>query len=308
MSTRSRTPSPRPHKRRRHTEKDERSPTPSEESEVELPYGAKEISEKDYYAKNDEFRVWLKDEKRRYFDELSGEKARSYFKKFVRSWNRGRLPRSIYAGINSSSTAPASQTAFRWSFTDQSNRAEREALERARGDVGSATWGKPSAALSETPETERRAGPSRVAGPTLPSASDLRFAQESAEELRAQDRSRSRALDKRDARDRLEEVAPREVGRERMLEKKREKREADRSFRDKGDDAGLEMDDKSLMGGDSFQDRLRQRDAAKSRFEEKKRTERMELEAERNERTRALREKEQGTMEMFKKMAKERFG
>jgi hypothetical protein len=50
----------------------------------------------------------------------------------------------------------------------------------------------------------------------------------------------------------MEEIAPREVGREGMLEKKRARRDADRDFRDKGDD-GLEADESTLLGGgDSF--------------------------------------------------------
>jgi hypothetical protein len=47
-------------------------------------------------------------------------------------------------------------------------------------------------------------------------------------------------------------VGPREVGKEGMLEKKRARREADKSFREKGDD-GLEADETTLLGGgDSF--------------------------------------------------------
>ncbi|KZO94004.1 hypothetical protein CALVIDRAFT_539378 [Calocera viscosa TUFC12733] len=301
MSTRSRSASPRPSKRRRTS----RSPTPSDAAD--LPHDAKEITADDYFAKNDEFRAWLRDEKHKYFDELSGEKARSYFRKFVRAWNRGKLPRSLYAGINPTSTASAAQTSFKWGFAQNSNRAEREALERARGEVGSLTWGG-SSGDRET----RVQGPERprVAGPSMPSASDLRLAQESAAEAVERERLQARKAGKKEAKERLEEVAPREVGRERMLEKKRERREGDRQFRDgKGDDAaGLEVDEKSLLGGDSFQERIRQRDAARARFEDKKRTAQREKEAEMYERTSARRAKESETMDMFKRMAKERFG
>ena len=58
----------------------------------------------------------------------------------------------------------------------------------------------------------------------------------------------------REGKERIEDmVGPKEVGREGMLEKKRARREADRSFREKGDD-GFEIDDSILIGGgDSFQ-------------------------------------------------------
>lgn len=40
------------------------------------------------------------------------------------------------------------------------------------------------------------------------------------------------------------------------MEKKREKREGDKAFREAREDAGLELDEGTLMGGgDSFQDR-----------------------------------------------------
>jgi hypothetical protein len=70
-----------------------RSPSDRKSRPKELPYDAPEISESDYFQKNDEFRVWLRSEKgkvtrvypsggvlisRQYFDELSGDKARRY--------------------------------------------------------------------------------------------------------------------------------------------------------------------------------------------------------------------------------------
>lgn len=38
--------------------------------------GVSEISESDYFQKSTEFRTWLRDEKGKYFDELTGERAR----------------------------------------------------------------------------------------------------------------------------------------------------------------------------------------------------------------------------------------
>lgn len=45
------------------------------------------IDEDDYFEKSTEFRLWLKEYKHKYFDELSSKDARYYFKKFVRKWN-----------------------------------------------------------------------------------------------------------------------------------------------------------------------------------------------------------------------------
>jgi hypothetical protein len=42
-------------------------------------------------VKSSEFRQWLHEEKDKYFNELSSDRARRYFRKFVRAWNAGKL-------------------------------------------------------------------------------------------------------------------------------------------------------------------------------------------------------------------------
>ena len=51
------------------------------------------IGDEDYFRLNAEFREWLQDDsgKQLFFDELSSEKARKQFGKFVETWNSGRL-------------------------------------------------------------------------------------------------------------------------------------------------------------------------------------------------------------------------
>ncbi|KAI0053381.1 hypothetical protein FA95DRAFT_1568687 [Auriscalpium vulgare] len=274
-----------------------RSPSP----DLPLPGGAELISDSDYFAKSVEFRVWLKDEKRKYFDELSGERARKYFHKFVKEWNRGKLQKSLYAGVDPSTQSATANTKYKWSFASKRSKDDTKALEAARAEVGAATYGGgPSS----------RSGPSasgggRVQGPTLPSAADRVLAREAAEEYDAAERTYKRKKDRMEAKDRVEDmVGPREVGRERMLEKKREKRESDRTFRERGDE-GLEADEGTLMGGgDSFKMQIARRDAAKARFEQKK----AERNPESQERVSAIRAKDKATMDMFMQMAKNKFG
>lgn len=87
----------------------------------------------------------------------------------------------------------------------------------------------------------------------MPTASDITYARELTSSQDAELRKYKRKRDKLEAQERLEDiVGPRPVGREGMLEKKRAKRENDRDFRERGDD-GLEMDESTLLGGDSFQ-------------------------------------------------------
>ncbi|KAH9004293.1 hypothetical protein EDB86DRAFT_2797636 [Lactarius hatsudake] len=281
------------------------SPRRSESPSRHLPGGAEPITESDYFLKSSEFRVWLKDDKRKYFDELSGEKARKYFHKFVKEWNRGKLDKSLYAGIDPSKQSATSQTAYKWSFASKRTRAEDEALQAARVEVGAATYragGEPS---SRTGDGSNK----RVQGPSLPPQADRVLAREAAEELGAAERNYQRKRDKAEARDRVEDmVGPREVGRERMLEKKRERREGDRAFREKGDE-GLEIDEGTLLGGgNSFKAEIARRDAARAKFQQKRESAREEKISASRERASAIREKDKATMDMFMQMAKERYG
>jgi len=144
-----------------------------------------------------------------------------------------------------------------------------------------------------------------VQGPTLPSQADHILAREAAEEQAAAEREYQRKRDKAEARERIEDmVGPREVGRERMLEKKQERRESDRTFRERGDE-GLEMDEGTLMGGgDSFKAQIARRDAARA----KRDAARKDRGSVSQERAAALRERDNATMDMFMQMAKQKYG
>ncbi|PPQ69477.1 hypothetical protein CVT25_002041 [Psilocybe cyanescens] len=286
-----------------------RNRSESPERRVDLPNGVSPISESDYFQKNDEFRLWLKDDKGKYFDSLSGERARSYFRKFVKAWNRGKLPHSYYDGIAPGSIPATSNTSYKWSFASKS-RADEEALRVARAEVGAATYGRGSSSRSTAyDETAERSslpsGSGRVLGPAMPSASDLTLAQELTKEQRDEERAYKRKREKLDAKERMEEmVGPKPVGREGMMEKKKLRREGDRAFREKGDE-GLELDESTLMGGgDSFKDQLARRDMSKKRYEKKNEEKINGM----REKSTAYKEKEKATMDMFQQLAKQRFG
>ncbi|KAH7926830.1 hypothetical protein BV22DRAFT_1008149 [Leucogyrophana mollusca] len=294
-------PSHRDHEQDRtdsHSRERERSRSPDRSHS--LPPGVSLISESDYFLKNTEFRLWLKEEKSKYFDELSSDRARSYFRKFVKAWNRGKLPDSIYNNVDSVASSATNQTAYKWSFASKGSVVDAKALNAVREEVGSATYGRDS-------RSQGASSSGRVHGPTLPSSSDLVLARESASEYQAAERDHKRKRDRAEAKERVEEmVGPKPVGREGMLEKKRARRENDRAFREKGDD-GFEADESTLLGGgDSFRDHIARRDAARKRFEEKRGKD--EKIAATRERSAAIREKDKATMDMFQQLAKQRFG
>ncbi|KAF9651925.1 hypothetical protein BDM02DRAFT_3138313 [Thelephora ganbajun] len=282
-----------PEREGRHSRSRSRSPR---ERSYRLPEGVTEISESDYFLKSDEFRIWLKDEKDRYMDELSSEKSRRYFRKFVKAWNRGKLSKSIYQGA----IEKAPTTGYKWNFASKTSRADSDAIRAVREEVESSRFRRTSSSSNSK----------RVLGPTLPSRTDRVLAEEEEEERRAAELQRKRKRERVEDKDRVEDmVGPKEIGKAGTLEKKRVKRENDKAFREKGDDGFMEADDKTLMGGgDSFKDRIAQRDANRLKWQEKKAAERGEKTTEIQERQKALREKDRATMDAFMKMAKERFG
>ncbi|XP_071725767.1 uncharacterized protein [Rutidosis leptorrhynchoides] len=58
-----------------------------------------ELSDADYFAKNNEFATWLKEERGTFFSDLSSESARKLFAKFVKYWNNKKLDSKYYEGI-----------------------------------------------------------------------------------------------------------------------------------------------------------------------------------------------------------------
>ncbi|KAH6777145.1 splicing regulatory glutamine/lysine-rich-like protein [Perilla frutescens var. hirtella] len=70
-----------------------------------------ELSEDDYFSKNNEFATWLKQEKRKFFADLSSDAARSLFSEFVTAWNDQELEPQYYNGI---ATAP--RTSHKWNI------------------------------------------------------------------------------------------------------------------------------------------------------------------------------------------------
>ncbi|CAO2826014.1 unnamed protein product [Amaranthus hypochondriacus] len=60
----------------------------------------KEISNDDYFAKNNEFATWLKEDKGKFFSDLSSDSARKLFSDFVEVWNSKKLEPKYYEGID----------------------------------------------------------------------------------------------------------------------------------------------------------------------------------------------------------------
>ncbi|KAA1075534.1 hypothetical protein PGTUg99_023234 [Puccinia graminis f. sp. tritici] len=60
------------------------------------PPGVHPISKDDFFLKSLEFKVWLKNDKNKFIDQLDSHKSKKYFEKFVRYWNKGKLDGDYY--------------------------------------------------------------------------------------------------------------------------------------------------------------------------------------------------------------------
>ncbi|EIW71645.1 hypothetical protein TREMEDRAFT_67879 [Tremella mesenterica DSM 1558] len=268
--------------------------------------GVNKISEEDYFVRSNEFRYWLKHSKGRYLDELSSDTARNYFGKFVRRWNSGSLEKRFY---KVSTFPPGATTNYRWSFANPSSSSHRSPSPRQishpqiKNDVS--TLVKVKIEISKNiSDTELEPGPrlSRL-GPSLPSAADRQLALEQEQESR----KREKKVGRDKLYERVIEVVPKNGGREGKMEERRATNAANKEMREK--DVVPEIDEGVLLGeNDSFAAALRARNIAESRRMDKKAIALAERRAADEERLSERRSKEAATMNMFKAIARERFG
>ncbi|KAE9961870.1 hypothetical protein BLS_001222 [Venturia inaequalis] len=153
-------------------------------------------------------------------------------------------------------------------------------------------------------------------GPAIPNVQDLEYRDEllTEDQIAArEDLKALRKLDRNTQKERLEELVPRADpgSRERKLEKKKEVSSLVASARDAKEGGTEEVDEGDLMGDDGvegFKKRKKEQEKKKSERELRKEELWRVRAEEREERLRVHKEKEDKTMDMFKKLAAQRFG
>ncbi|KAI9001613.1 hypothetical protein BC832DRAFT_132962 [Gaertneriomyces semiglobifer] len=94
-----------------------------------------------YFNKSPEFQLWLSESKGVYFNDLKGSEARSYFDKFVKRWNKGKLDKKYYSGIASTDLQASQRTGHKWNFKNLNEdelvsvRDSVESLTKAEGQL-----------------------------------------------------------------------------------------------------------------------------------------------------------------------------
>lgn len=235
--------------------------------------------------KSTEFRLWLKEEKRKvrisattdvwsegrkgdveltlllhllspfprccllfafqYIDQLSGEDSRHYFKKFVKKWNRGELDKSYYHSTSSTSRPASSVSSYQWKI-----KVDQSQIEHARKTVDAETNLDRSAAPSAPPPPPSRVFGGRVVGSAAPPPPSRvgGFSESDRVMDREERKERQRAERKAERKkSEKEEKEERSGGREGRIEKRKETNASNREMRNKSP-GGLEVDEATLMG------------------------------------------------------------
>ncbi|CAG8534973.1 1599_t:CDS:2 [Ambispora gerdemannii] len=277
-----------------------------------------QISEDDYYSKSTEFRTWLREEKQKYFDEMSSHQTRKYFRKFVRAWNKDKLDKKYYDGIRSSQVNSAESTRYKWkinvsqdeleqvkSSVDRQTNVKFDAKFRAHVGISGGDGGYTASSASTTTTTEQSKDVKKrpIIGPTMPPPSSSRYDEDMDEEDRQRYEHSFRKKERKEFQKThetvLEELVPKATGREAMIEKKKAQ---NAKFR-RETSPDVELNDQDLMGGDDFQTRLAARDRSREMRNKKRDEYRAEKVANLQEKATAYQNKEQQTLEMFKQMA-----
>ncbi|ORX46799.1 hypothetical protein DM01DRAFT_1386132 [Hesseltinella vesiculosa] len=289
--------------RKRHHKKSKHS---SSSSSLKLPSSIPTINKDDYFEKSNEFRIWLKDKKHKYFTDLDADDARYYFKKFVKAWNAYELDEKYYKGINSSHLEASDTTSYKWSFAKNLDAFEMDRIKYSVDSMtagtkkptgGSSSQAAPSAfsGSASASSTRRR----RPAGPSMPSAVDQQLAREEEHDRRRQAREADRRGKNREFKEYVNDTVPKLDGREARLAEKR----ATNAMRRQEPSMDVELNDSDLYGGDDFKAQLaRERQRNESRQARRQQAEEQKR-GPMQERLSEFKSKEAATMAMFRALA-----
>lgn len=250
---------------------------------VSLPPGVEPIGddiERDYWQKHTEFKLWLLEGKRRYFDKLTKKETDRYFRKFVKKWNRGKLASKYYSGVNSTQLESSQRSSHKWKFKVTEDEKMDLAMLRDSVDTNTHHLSKEAELLNSGELKRPSTSGSKAFDPK-------RRRDEEDPDDRRRKVSREKVRDKEWREEVVENVlGPKATGRDAMVEKRKIQREQ-RMERE------ASPDDADAIGGDTNSDYQRL-----LRLERMKREQRAEVAS---EKVAELQAKERARMEAFKR-------
>ncbi|KAE9979143.1 hypothetical protein EG328_001084 [Venturia inaequalis] len=307
----------------RHSHKRKPSRSPRIPAQVALPFRAQSLHKDDFQKYRSVFALYLDAQKNLDIEDLGDRDARGRWKSFLKKWNQGELLEGWYDPATKNKADAASNA-------PRSPSLERPTTRRR----GSPDYGAIAPAVAADEESDDEFGPAlpsqttighlatgprgfeKRVGPAIPNVQDLEYRDEllTEDQIAArEDLKALRKLDRNTQKERLEELVPRADpgSRERKLEKKKEVSSLVASARDAKEGGTEEVDEGDLMGDDGvegFKKRKKEQEKKKSERELRKEELWRVRAEEREERLRVHKEKEDKTMDMFKKLAAQRFG
>ncbi|KAB8338718.1 hypothetical protein FH972_021663 [Carpinus fangiana] len=279
-----------------------------------LPLRAVALSRHDLPSYRNMFASYLDIQKQLDVDDMDERELKGRWKSFMSKWNRGELAEGWYdPATKSRADEAAASMPARAALPDYSDTTRHTPSQLpSAADAGSADdsddYGPP-------PPPSGLHDPAR-AGPTRATFADLAYRDDLSSEQREAHAAALRAArkaDKKQQRERQDELAPRAAAgtRERQLERRADAAASNRAFAASREGDVAEVQDGELLGGGGADDlrRLRREEERRKSDKEIRREEQLRARAaEREERVRGMREKEDRTMEMFKGLVKERYG
>lgn len=282
-----------------------------------LPYDSHPLVKDDFKEYKYTFALYLEIQKNKVLEDLDEKEMKGRWKSFMHKWNRGELSEGWY---DPSTKRKARENAIT-RMSQTLGEASELASTRRNGTNSSFESESMDGNQSDQsfgpvlPDQERQSKTRRL-GPTIPSTQDIQVMSEIDAEARIaryNDIKLARKADRIEQKAALDELIPQSMAgtRERRLEKKKELNEKMKSFREKSPGTA-DIPDSDLMGDRNDLEFYKK---AKQEMERKKNERELRKEAflrirvaEREERLREYRIKEEATIGMFKALAKERFG
>ncbi|KAL5338681.1 hypothetical protein BJX70DRAFT_365905 [Aspergillus crustosus] len=312
---------PRSHRRERERDHDSAAkPEP-----ISLPLQARALTKRDLEIYEPMFSMYLDIQKGLVLEDLDADEVKGRWKSFVGKWNRGELAEGWY----DPATLEKAQSAVAVAPPRNTERSKDAECERAREIVPSAVDeeddereddGDDYGPMPQTEISSRGPAP----GPAIPTIQDLELRRENAQEDALEDRYHEHQDHRAEIRSHKsslrymeDEVAPRAEPstHERRMEKRREAAASNKTFADarRGGSPTDAVPDDELMGpgGDDLAavKSAREKEQRRKNEREIRREEILRARAaEREERVRQYREKEEETIGWLKTLAKQRFG
>ena len=215
------------------------------------------ISEDDYFARANEFRVWLKQDCGKLFGDLLAEESRELFSKFVGKWNAGKLPGMFYSPEGLPADVIASVNPRKaWGFTKNLTSQEQQMQAAIKTGINIETnksFNKQGEVVAaRVSYGEGANAPECAPCAQAPGAAELEQAREDEYERLKRDRKGHRQHGAMV----MEELAPKATGREAQLEKQKMKGAAIHAGAAEREDAkdGMGLDESVTFGGGGADD------------------------------------------------------